>query len=123
MRLWQKHQTITLACQRCGTGNVRELPYNMRRLDRCLFCGENFCRAGEDEMNLRMAALHDSRVLNWSKIGDARVRPVGPYYVAGVLSMGWTVARVDPEAVDPCLNPPGWASHWAPDLLGLPFTG
>jgi hypothetical protein len=74
-------------------------------------------------MSKHEAAMVDSRVMNWRLIKESPPPTGCAYYVAGILSMPqWTIARVDPARVDPCLNPPGWASHWAPDLLGLPYT-
>lgn len=66
----------------------------------------------------RDEAMQDSRRLNWHLIKDVAPPELEAYYVAGMTGVvgTWIVRRITGP------NPPQWASHWAIDQLGLPFT-
>lgn len=112
-------QTVKFYCAACESASAFPLPFDMTLPRDCLHCGARmFTPPTEAEINKRVAAMNDSRVLNWHGIDEKQPPTDKPYYAAGLHTHGWSVYRVDPARPNTAL---AWTSHWAPDILGLPF--
>lgn len=79
----------------------------------CVDCG---ALVGQPTMNTWAKHMDDSRRANWRDVGD--MPPIGEaYYAAWRGNNGrWIVVRCEEGAALPLP-----ATHWSPDLLGLPL--
>lgn len=115
------HDIIKFLCDTCGHVSKWPLPFSMMVPRFCQKCGANlFTPPTEEEHNRSVAAMRDSRILNWTLMSE-KMPPEGePCFLASKDPTGmWMVIRVAADAR--LYRAPG--AWWAPDLLGLPFTG
>lgn len=116
-------QEINLFCKLCGHTTCCPLPFDMKIPHDCERCGANITSPPtEAEMNKRLAAMHDSRILNWTKCEDTLPPNDEPIFLAskGYAGADWMVIRVEAGKVLMYAHKGVW---WARDLLGLPFVG
>lgn len=122
-------QELNLFCKECGHVTVNPLPFDMKIPHDCERCGANITSPPtEEEMEKRLAAMHDSRILNWHKLESPNLPPVEGSYLVAVKTKHniWYFKRCDGRSnhIIWCGDNYGLAAtHWLPDLLGLPFDG
>ncbi len=123
---WQKPEkpkdidkSVVLLCKSCAADIRYPLPFDMTLIRACPDCGEVlFNPPSKEEVDMRVAALQDGRVLNWSKMSEKAPPDDKPFYMAvpHAVAEGWLVMRI-PAGQSVQRND----SWWAPDLMGLPF--
>lgn len=89
----------------------------------CYMCGHVHPAASRDDVRRRAAAMADSRILNWYAMDKT---PPETYIAAREIEPGiWYFKRVTPAVNNLLwLGGTGYTpTHWARDILGLPFDG